>query len=95
MDRLDDKILFRLGQLAEVDIKILQGLVVGIDIIIVIVGFAEQIVGRGIEDIRNLDDLLEGRTRAADLPAADRRLLDAEPFGQFALSRVVLFAQSF
>ena len=94
MDRLDDERLLRFGQLAEIDIEVLQRLVVRIDIVIVIVGFAEQIVGRGIEDVRNLDDLLEGRTRAADLPAADRRLLDAEPLSQFTLSRVVLFAQS-
>ena len=72
MDRLDDERLLRFGQLAEIDIEVLQRLVVRIDIVIVIVGFAEQIVGRGIEDVRNLDDLLEGRTRAADLPAADR-----------------------
>ena len=59
--------------------------VVGIDVIIVVIRFAEQVVGRTGENVRDLDHLFKGGAGSADLPAADGRLLHAKLFGKFAL----------
>ena len=44
-DGLDDERLLRLREFAEIDVEILQRLVVGIDVVVLVVGFAEN-VGR-------------------------------------------------
>ena len=95
MNGLDNKCLFCFGQFAEINIEILQGLVICIDIVVVIVGFSEQVIGRRIKNIRNFDDLFKSRARTTNFPAADGRLLDAKSFSQFSLGCVVFFAQSF
>ena len=94
-DGLDDERLLRFRELAEIDVEILQRLVVGIDVVVFVVGFAEQIVGRGVEDVRDLDHLFERGAGTPDLPAADGGLLYAEFVGQFTLRSVVLLAESF
>ena len=92
VDRLNEESLFRFAQFAEIDVKILQRFIVRIDIVIVAVGFAEQIIGRGIENIRNLDDLFERRPGTADLPTADGGLLYAELIRKLALGSPVFFS---
>ena len=95
VNALHDKRLLSLGKLAEIHIEILQSLVVGVDVIVFIVRFSEQIIGSGVEDVGDLDDLFKCGARTSDLPTADRRLFNAEFFSQLALRRVVLLPQGF
>ena len=84
--------LFSFAQFAEIQIKVLQRLVIRIDVVVFVIGFSEQKIGGRAENIGDLDDLFECGAGTPDLPAADRGLLDAEFIGEFALGGSVLFS---
>jgi len=95
VDALYDKRLFRFGKFTEIHIKILQGFVVRVHVVVFIIGLAEQIIGRSVEDVGDLNDLFECGARTTDLPTADGGLLYAKLFRQFTLGGVVLLPQGF